>query len=69
VYADRRLRDGLRHDESAGLAQTQTSTYQYEYDAMGNLTKVTDPLGRITNQSYDSLYRVTQQTPAASLMH
>ncbi|MNS03136.1 putative deoxyribonuclease RhsC [compost metagenome] len=45
-------------------AQTQTSTYQYEYDAGGNLTKITDPLSRVTNQSYDALYRLTQQQQA-----
>lgn len=26
---------------------------QFEYDANGNLTKVTDPLGRVTNHQYD----------------
>ncbi|MNS07313.1 putative deoxyribonuclease RhsC [compost metagenome] len=45
-------------------AQTQNSTYQYEYDAGGNLTKITDPLSRVTNQSYDALYRLTQQQQA-----
>lgn len=28
---------------------------QFEYDANGNLTKVTDPLGRVTNHEYDRL--------------
>jgi YD repeat-containing protein len=37
------------------LAQTQNTTYHYQYDAVGNLTQITDPLGRITNQSKPSM--------------
>jgi RHS repeat-associated protein len=47
------------------FAQTQNSTYSYSYDANGNLTQITDPLGRITTQSFDSLSRLTQQLQPA----
>jgi RHS repeat-associated protein len=53
---------------SVATAQTQNTTTSYEYDAMGNRTKITDPLGHVTTQNYDSLGRLTQQTqpvPAA----
>lgn len=40
----------------------QNTTYSYLYDANGNLTQVTDPLGRITSRAYDALGRSTQQT-------
>ncbi|MCY0913329.1 RHS repeat-associated core domain-containing protein [Massilia antarctica] len=32
----------------------------YKYDLGGNLTEVSDPLGRVTNQTYDPLGRVKQ---------
>ena len=35
-------------------------TWKYEYDAMGNLTKVTDPRNVATSQDYDTLARVKQ---------
>lgn len=48
-------------------SQTQTSATLYEYDAVGNRTKVTDPRSAVTNQAYDALNRMTlQQLPAAS---
>lgn len=48
---------------TVATAQTvQNTIYTYKYDANGNLTKVTDPLGRVTDLSYDSLGRPTQQT-------
>jgi len=37
-------------------------TTQYEYDNQGNLTKVTDPLNRITTNSYDALNRLAAMT-------
>ncbi|WP_230427212.1 RHS repeat-associated core domain-containing protein [Collimonas humicola] len=44
------------------VAQTsQNTTTSYEYDAMGNRTKITDPLGHVTTQSYDGLGRLVQQ--------
>ncbi|MFJ2986825.1 RHS repeat-associated core domain-containing protein [Collimonas sp. NPDC087041] len=49
---------------NGSVAQAQTSqntTTSYEYDAMGNRTKITDPLGHITTQSYDPLGRLIQQ--------
>ena len=36
-------------------------TVYYEYDANGNLTKITDGLGHATVQQYDALNRLTQQ--------
>ncbi|WP_404932160.1 RHS repeat protein [Massilia atriviolacea] len=46
---------------TVAAAQTvpQTPT-RYQYDAAGNLTQVTDPLGRVTNQAYDALDRVKE---------
>ncbi|MDQ1835615.1 RHS repeat domain-containing protein, partial [Massilia scottii] len=32
----------------------------YKYDLVGNLKEMTDPLGRVTNLTYDSLDRVKQ---------
>ena len=52
----------------ANLASAQTAqntTYSYEYDANGNITKITDPLGHITTQSYDALNRIKQQLQPA----
>jgi RHS repeat-associated protein len=46
----------------------QNTTYRYAYDANGNLTQITNPLGQVTSQSYDALNRVKQQlqpTPVA----
>ncbi|WP_412771009.1 RHS repeat domain-containing protein, partial [Ralstonia solanacearum] len=53
---------------SAGaLAQTQSATTQYAYDAVGNLTQVTDPRGLVTTFTYDALGRRTQvQGPPAT---
>ncbi|MFC5475761.1 RHS repeat-associated core domain-containing protein [Paraherbaspirillum soli] len=48
----------------ATVAQQNTTT-SYEYDAMGNRTKITDPLGHVTTQSYDTLGRLIQQTQPA----
>jgi RHS repeat-associated protein len=42
-------------------AQTQNTTFNYVYDAMGNRTQVTDPLGNVSSFSYDALNRVKQQ--------
>lgn len=50
----------------AALAQTQNTTYQYEYDAMGNRTRITDPLGNVTLQRYDALNRLAGVTDAAN---
>ena len=46
---------------NGAFAQTQNTTYQFEYDPNGNLTKITDPLGHVTDQSYDALDRLKQQ--------
>lgn len=44
---------------SMAQSQVQTTTTQYEYDAVGNLTKQTDPRGKINTLSYDALDRLT----------
>ena len=49
----------------AAAQTTQNTTYNYQYDANGNLTQITDPLGHVTNQSYDALNRLTQQLQPA----
>ncbi|AXV81098.1 RHS repeat-associated core domain-containing protein [Ralstonia solanacearum] len=49
------------------LAQTQVSTTQYAYDAVGNLTQITDPRGLVTTFAYDALGRRSQvQGPPAT---
>lgn len=50
---------------TANAQTSQTSSYSYQYDANGNLIQVIDPLGNISNQSYDSLNRLTQQLQPA----
>lgn len=45
----------------ASAQAVQNTTYSYQYDTAGNLTQVTDPLGRVSNQSFDALNRVRQQ--------
>ncbi|MHB1128234.1 MAG: discoidin domain-containing protein [Bacillota bacterium] len=40
----------------------QSSITNYEYDAFGNLTRFTDPNGRITLQTYDKLGRLQKKT-------
>jgi RHS repeat-associated protein len=51
---------------SYAVAQTaQNSMYKYAYDANGNLTQITDPLGQVTSQSYDALNRLKQQLQPA----
>jgi RHS repeat-associated protein len=49
-------------------AQTQNTTYSYQYDANGNLTQITDPLGHVTNHTYDALNRLTQQLQPAPVV-
>ncbi|RJG05285.1 RHS repeat protein [Noviherbaspirillum cavernae] len=49
---------------AAGQAP-QNTTYSYQYDAVGNLTRITDPLGHVTDQGWDALNRLKQkQQPA-----
>jgi len=54
--------------QSLAIAQvTQPGVVRYEYDAEGNLTRTTNPLGHATSQAWDSLGRIMEQTlPSAS---
>ncbi|MCW7537680.1 type IV secretion protein Rhs [Aquabacterium sp. A7-Y] len=45
----------------AQTTPTQDTTTQYEYDAEGNRTKITDPRAQVTIQRYDNLDRLKQQ--------
>ena len=48
---------------SASLSkESVTTTTQFAYDGNGNLTAVTDPLGRVTQFTYDALKRLTNVT-------
>ena len=56
-------------DASNRLAQdigAAGQTTRYGYDNEGNLTSVTDPLGRIVAQSFDALNRLARTTDPAS---
>lgn len=54
-----RLQNERRDDRDAGI--------NFAYDRGGNLTAITDALGRVTTQVFDSFDRVTAQTlPAAT---
>ncbi|MRV75348.1 type IV secretion protein Rhs [Duganella sp. FT92W] len=44
-----------------GASAQQNTTFSYQYDNNGNLTKVTDPLSQVTDRSYDVLNRQLQQ--------
>lgn len=46
------------------MAQTQTSTTKYEYDAMGNVIKVTNPNNAAAIQTHDELGRLKTRTDA-----
>lgn len=50
----------------SGSALAQSPVTNYEYDANGNRTKISAPLGRITVLNYDGLNRLTRVTDAAS---
>ncbi|QNA87722.1 RHS repeat protein [Massilia sp. Dwa41.01b] len=53
-------------NSSAAYAQaTQNTSYSYLYDANGNVKQITDPLGRVTNLSFDTLGRIKQQLQPA----
>lgn len=47
-------------DASVSGAPANASISQYGYDNNGNVTSTTDPLGRITQNQYDALNRLTQ---------
>src|SRR2546427_13245597 len=38
----------------------QTTTWNYQYDANGNLRQVTDPLSNVTTRQYDALNRLVK---------
>ncbi len=54
---------------AAGIPLTaiaqQNTIYQYQYDAAGNRTKITDPLNRVTDNTFDALNRLKQQLQPA----
>lgn len=43
-------------------AQVQNTTTKYEYDTVGNVTKITNPLLAVSVQTYDALGRLKTQT-------
>ncbi len=47
-------------DASVSGAPSNAAITQYGYDNNGNVTSTTDPLGRITQNQYDALNRLTQ---------
>jgi RHS repeat-associated protein len=47
-------------DASVTGAPTNAAISQYGYDNNGNVTTTTDPLGRVTQNQYDALNRLTQ---------
>jgi YD repeat-containing protein len=49
----------------AAAETVQNTTYSYQHDANGNLTQVTDPMGRVSTLTYDPLNRVIQQLQPA----
>jgi|GEM_PF-1366343 len=44
------------------LGQAQDTTTSYQYDTLGNVTQITDPLSRVTKQDYDALNRLIKVT-------
>lgn len=50
---------------SASAQSMPAGSTAYEYDVVGNLKLVRDPLGRTTNLSYDMLSRLTEQLQPA----
>jgi YD repeat-containing protein len=48
------------------MAQSQDTTTTYGYDAQGNRTSITDPLGRTTTFGYDALNRLNRTTDPSS---
>lgn len=46
----------------AAAQAAQDTTTSYQYDAVGNLTQITSPLGHVTKQSYDALNRLSKIT-------
>lgn len=55
---------GLSMGLSSSLVFAAPPITNYEYDANGNLTKITDGLGHATVQQYDALNRLTLQNQA-----
>jgi RHS repeat-associated protein len=56
---------GLLITTAAGAQTAQNTTYHHQYDAMGNLSQLTDPLGQVTQYTYDAFGRRTQQLQPA----
>lgn len=43
---------------TVSASATPVTTYSYDYDPNGNLTKITDPRNQVTDQEYDALNRL-----------
>jgi YD repeat-containing protein len=55
--------DGLsRLVQDIGGANPATQITRYEYDAQGNLTRITDPLNHEIIQAFDALNRLVRMT-------
>lgn len=66
VTSAQRTYDALNRLQKEQRGGTDAGT-NYAYDRGGNLTAVTDPLGRVTTQAFDNFDRVLAQTlPAAT---
>ncbi|UUZ53338.1 hypothetical protein LP419_31390 [Massilia sp. H-1] len=50
---------GAMNGTAAFAQAVQTTTNKFEYDAQGNLKRITDPLSRVTDLTYDPLRRLT----------
>jgi RHS repeat-associated protein len=53
-------RQTTRSIDALNRLQQIVGIAQYQYDPVGNLTRITDPLGHATDQRYDALNRLVQ---------
>ncbi|MFC5473998.1 RHS repeat-associated core domain-containing protein [Paraherbaspirillum soli] len=58
---------GSLHGSIAAAQTAPNPATSFEYDAIGNPTKIIDQLGRVATQSYDGLGRLIQQTQQAPM--
>ena len=65
--ARQRLTTSVLVDPAGLIGDLET---HYQYDANGNVTRITDPAGRITTYTYDALDRLTDiKDPASGTTH